>query len=525
MAEDEFWFDQAAADAAVDFFRRYARYTMGEWAGRPFELSPWQEHEIIRPAFGWKRADGTRRYRHVYIEVGGKNGKTELLGGVANLLLLADAEVGGEGYALAAGMDQAKIVFGRSQRMAQYAPELGKHLELLKGSTFCPELNAVFMPLAGTPSGKTGKNPSFVIGDETHEWPDDTLWVYVTRGMGARRQPMTWRITTGGKRGGVGWEMHERAEKIRDGIIEDPETLVVMYTTDPEDDWTDPETWAKGNPNLDISVKSSFLAAECRKAQDSPRLEAHFRSYHLCQWGQQATKWLSLPKWDACNSAADNPRRWAELEAELEGRPCFGGLDLSTTTDLAALVWSFPPVAPDDVYVLVCRFWLPEVTIEVRSRKDQLDYDKWAREGAIIATSGDVIDYDVIERQVYADCETFDVRGLGADPWNATQIVTRMMEHGVPVQFFRQGFASMSPPSKQFEIRVIAGKLDHGGHPVLRWNASNVCVLSDPAENIKPSKQHSTEKIDGIVSAVMATAEPAPEQEVNDLERFRLEVV
>lgn len=461
----------------------------------------------------------------VYIEVGGKNGKTELLGGVSHLLLLGDAEIGGEGYALAAGMDQAGIVFGRSQAMAQYEPELGAHLELLKRSTFCQELNAVFRPLAGTPAGKTGLNPSFVLGDETHEWPDGTLYLYVTRGMGARRQPMTWLITTGGKRGGFGWELHERAAKIRDGLIDDPEWLVVMYSTDPDDDWTDPETWAQANPNLDISIKRDFLAKACREAEDSPRLEANFRSYHLCQWGQQAAKWLSLPKWDACTSAPDNPRRWAELEAELEGRACYGGLDLSTTTDLASLVWSFPPLAPADPYVLVCRFWVPEASIELRSRRDKVAYDKWAREGAITATPGDVIDYDAIERQVYADCERFDVRGLGADPWNATQIVTRMIDSGVPVVFFRQGFASMSPPSKQFEIRVIAGQLDHGGHPVLRWNASNVCVLTDPAQNIKPSKQHSTEKIDGVTSAVMATAEPGPEQEVNDLERYGLEVV
>lgn len=472
------------------------------------------------------RPDGTRRYRTVYVEVGGKNGKTELAGGIANLLLVGDGEIGGEGYALAAGMEQAKIVFGRSQAMAQYEPGLGRHLELLKTSTYCPELNAVFMPLAGTPSGKTGKSPSFVIGDELHEWPDSVLYTYITRGMGARRQPLKFLITTAGKKGGFGWEMHERMLKVRDGIIDDPETLVVIYAADDDDDWTDPATWRKANPNLGTSVYEDFLASECRAAQDSPRLEANFRSYHLNQWGQQAVKWLKMAKWNACTSAPDNPRRWAELEAELAHRDCWGALDLASTKDMAAWLLNFPPIEPGEPYVLVCRFFCPEEAIEERSRRDRVGYEKWCDEGALIATRGNVIDYDVIAGQVMADAEKFVIRGIGVDPWNATQVVLNLQDEGLPVVFFRQNFGMLNEPSKELERRMLKGQLDHGGHPVLAWMASNACVLTDGHDNIKPTKKLSTEKIDGIIAAVMATAEPSAEdEEANDLELYGIEVV
>lgn len=501
MAE-EYWFDETAAQWAVDFFTRYIRFTEGEWAGQPFVLEPWEAEDIIRPLFGWKRADGTRRYRRCIVWVPRKNGKTELAAGIALLCLVADGEWGGQGYSIATVEDQAKIVFNKATTMVGFSEELQGCVESWKTSVFCPELNASFKPLSRQPSGKHGLSASFLIGDEVHEWADDRLYTFLHQSTGARLQPIEFLISTAGVRQGFGWELWTYCLKIRDGVIEEPELLLVVYGADEDDDWTDEEVWKKANPNLGVSLKWDYLRTEFRNAQESARKENDFKRYHLNIWTEQTTRWIQMERWDACSAAKPGEMLWAELEETLKGRQCYGGLDLSSTTDVTSLKLVFPPNEEKGKWHVLCRFWIPSDNMELRVRRDRVPYDLWHSAGAIVATDGNIIDYRVIKEQIYLDMEAFQIQAIGTDPWNATQVSVELAEEGVPMAKFRQGFASMSAPSKEFERLVLGTLLEHGQHPVLRWMVSNVAVQTDPAGNIKPDKLKSTERIDGVVATI-----------------------
>lgn len=534
-----YWYDETAAAGAASFFPDHLRLTTGEWAGRPFALAGWQEHDIIRPLFGWKKKDGTRRYRRCYVWVPRKNGKTELAAGVSLLALLADGEMGGQVYSIAADETQATIVFDKAVAMVGWSEELSKHLTCFKTSIYCQELMAAFKPLSGTPTGKHGLNMSGLVGDEIHEWRDGKLYTFVHQSSAARRQPLEFLISTAGERTGYGWEMWEYCQKILAGEVDDPETLVVVYAADPEDDWTDPKVWAKANPNYPTSPKREYLENECLQAKELPRLENDFKRYHLNIWTEQAVRWLSLDAWDACGhpiaaellppapsgsgKKAGQRRpvndRWKDLAAMMAGRTAFGGIDLSSTTDLSCLSWVFPPEKEGGLWTVLPRFYVPKERIAERSRRDKVEYDRWADIGALVATPGNVVDYSFIREQVFADAELFKVQQIAIDRWNATQLTTELIAEGLDAVLFGQGYASMSAPSKELERLVVGRQLDHGGHPVLRWCARNVAVENDAAGNIKPSKLRSTERIDGIVATVnalgVATQMKEPEMDVS----------
>lgn len=497
------WFDKKAADAAVAFFPKFLRLTQGEWAGRPFDLEPWQEDQIIRPLFGWKRADGTRKYRRCYVWVPRKNGKTELAAGVALLMLLGDAELGGSVFSIAADKDQAKIVFEKATAMVQWSPELSSLLESYKTSIYCPALNSSFKPLSGTPEGKHGLNMSGLVGDEIHEWPDDRLYTFVHQSAASRRQPLEFLISTAGEKKGYGWEIWDYCQKVLNGTIDDAETLIVVFAADPEKDpWDVQDTWQKANPNLGVSVKLDYLRAECQKARELPRLENDFKRYHLNLWTEQNVRWLPLDRWDAC--AGDVA--WSRLEEGLRGRRCWGGVDLSQTTDLTAVVWVFEPETPGGRWAVLPRFFVPELRIADRVRRDRVPYDQWRRDWALVTTEGNVVDYDFVKDQIRKDAETFQVQSVGFDPWNALQVMLQLQGEGMPVAKVQQGYLTLSGPSKELERMLLDRDFVHGGHPILRWCAQNVAVERDAAGNIKPSKAKSTERIDGIAALVTALA-------------------
>ena len=505
-----YWFDEAAAERALSFFPKFFRLTTGEFIGRPFVLANWQR-DVVRRLFGWKRFDGatpaecTRRYRRCVVWIPRKNGKTEFAAAIGLLALMFDGEMRGEGYTIASTEDQAKLVFQKMRDMIDLNPALGRIFVHTEKSVWCGPVKTAVQPLSGNPKGKHGLNCSVLIGDEVHEWSDDRVYVFVHQSTAGRRQPIEFLISTAGVRGSYGEELYDYCNGVIDGSIDDPEILIVIFEAEPEDDWTDPEVWKRANPNLGISPKLDYLIAECRAAQDSPRRKNDFLNYHLGIWTDVAVRWLDLQKWDECTAANKNdPLLWQRLEDDLKGRPCFAGLDLASTDDICSLVLLFPPLEPGEKYKVLCRFWCPEATVSLRSRRDRLKYDKWVDSGAMIATPGERMDNRTVKDQLWADAEKFDLQLAGIDRWNGTQLVLEMEEEGFPLKPYGQGYGSMNEPSKQLERFILGRELEHGGNPVLRWMVGNCSVEKNSAEDIKPSKKHSKDKIDGVVGLVMS---------------------
>lgn len=358
---------------------------------------------------------------------------------------------------------------------------------------------------------KEGLNAHAVLIDELHAQPNRQMWDTLRYAGASRRQPLHLSITTAGfDRHSICWEQHDYAEKVLDGTIEDPSFFAFIAAAAPDDDWTSPQVWKKANPSFGITINAEQFAEDCQEAQESPAKENSFRRYRLNQWTEQDVRWLNMEKWDAC----------AALPSDLDGQECFAGLDLSSTTDISALVLVFPR---GDRYAVLAFFWVPEEGARLRERRDRVPYAQWIREKHIDASPGEVVDYDRIRRRVNELGERFDIRQIAIDRWNATQLATQLEGDGFEMVAFGQGYASMSAPTKRLEELVLSGKLAHGGNPVLRWMAGNVSLETDAADNWKPSKKKSVERIDGIVALIMGVAQagvsvPGGEMSVYDRE-------
>lgn len=495
MPTDSYWYDEAAAEKAVEFFRRFLRHAKGELAGQSFTLAEWQADEILRPLFGWKRQDGTRKYRTAYVEIPRKNGKTTLAAGIALYLLLSDGEQGVEVYSAAAEREQARLCFDVARSMVESEPQLRKRCRIFKNSITVPATNSSYKVISADAGTKHGFNSHGIIFDELHAQPNRDLYDTLHTSIGARRQPVEFLITTAGvyEPESICYQLHEYALKVKDGTLDDPSFLPVVYGAAPEDDYRDPETHRKANPGYGTSVKPEYLAAEAKRAEAEPSYENTFRRLHLNQWTQQVTRWLKVEDWAACQR---------ELP-DLTGRECFGGLDLSTTTDISAFVLLFPPRDESEPYYILPHFWIPES--KIRDKRDRVPYDLWERQGLVTATDGAVIDYAEVRRTINELARLYNVRSITFDPWNATQTALQLAEQdGFDMVQMRQGWQSLNAPTKAFERLVIAGDLAHDGNSVMRWMISNVAVKTDPAGNIKPDKSKSTERIDGVVAAIMA---------------------
>ncbi|MGF7429594.1 terminase large subunit [Thermoanaerobacterium thermosaccharolyticum] len=494
-SDSNFWFDENAANRAVIFFERYLKHTKGKWAGAKFELMDWQKNDIIRPLFGWKRKDGTRKYRTAYIEIPRKNGKSTLSSGIALYLLFADNEYGAEIYSAAADREQAAIVFEIAKAMVEASPALKKRAKIYKRSIVVPKTMSSYKVLSADAPTKHGLNAHGIIFDELHAQPNRELWDVLTTSTGAREQPLVVAITTAGyDKNSICWEQHDYARKVLDGIIDDPSFFAYMAAADENDDWRDPKTWKKANPGLGQTVKLEYLEQEAKKAEQIPAYQNTFRRLHLNQWTQQDERWLDMAAWDATAGVVNANK--------LIGHECYGGLDLASTTDIAALVLLFP--MDNGNYHILPYFWIPEANMKERIIRDKVPYDAWARDGFIEATEGNVIDYGVIRKRINELGRIYNIKEIGHDPWNATQLSLELDGDGFTMVPIRQGFASLSSPTKELMNLVLSKKIKHGGNPVLRWMADNMVVKQDPAGNIKPDKSKSTEKIDGIVALIMA---------------------
>ena len=491
-------YSKEEADFAVAFIENL-KHTKGTWYDEPFELIDWQE-QIIRDIFGTIKANGYRQFNTAYIEIPKKQGKSELAAAVALLLTCGDGEERAEVYGCAADRKQASIVFDVAADMVRLNPTLNRTVKILDS-----QKKLIYMPtgssyqvLSADVANKHGFNTHGVVFDELHTQPNRKLFDVMTQGSGdARMQPLYFLITTAGDdTNSICYEVHQKAKDILEGRKIDPTFYPVIFGADEADDWTDPKTWKKANPSLGITVAIDKVKAACESAQQNPGEENAFRQLRLNQWVKQAVRWMPMEKWDKC--------AFPVLEKALEGRVCYGGLDLSSTTDITAFVLVFPPMDETDKYVVLPYFWIPEENLPVRVRRDHVPYDVWERQGFMQTTEGNVVHYGFIEKFIEKLGEKYNIREIAFDRWGAVQMVQNLEGMGFTVVPFGQGFKDMSPPTKELMKLTLEERIAHGGHPVLRWMMDNISIRNDPAGNIKPDKERSTEKIDGAVATIMA---------------------
>ena len=491
-------YDKKKADRAVTFIENLC-HTKGKWAGTPFWLLPWQE-QLIRDIFGIVKPDGNRQFRTAFVEICKKVGKSELAAAVALYLLYADNEPSAEVYGAAADRQQASIVFDVAKQMVEMSPALMKRSKLMAATKRIVNYGnaGYYQVLSAEVGGKHGFSVSGLVFDEIHTQPNRQLYDVLTKGSSdARQNPLHFIITTAGNdRHSIAFELHTKAVDILEGRRVDPTFYPVVYGLKDDEDWEDEANWYKVNPSLGYTVDIERLRDAYREAKQNPADEITFKWLRMNMWVSSTVAWIP----DAIYMRGNEPINMASLE----GRDCYAGLDLSSTGDITALVLMFPPRDMDEKYIVLPFFWVPEDTIPRRVKANSVPYDVWEKQGHILATEGNVIHYDFIEKFIYDLAEKYHILEIAVDRWNATQMIQNLEGEGFTIVPFGQGFSSMSAPTKEFYRLLMEGQIIHGGHPVLRWMAGNVVIDTDPAGNIKVTKVKSKEKIDGIVAAIMA---------------------
>lgn len=502
------WFDVAAARRAVKAIESF-KHTKGRWGGSPLKLAPWQAVWVILPAFGWLFFDEelgrpVRVVRTVYVEIPRKAGKSTLSSGIALTLLMADRETGAEVYAAAASLDQAKRVFDDAKRMATTSRAVRGRAEVLTSVIRVPRTGGVFRALSRIAETAHGLNVSGAVIDELHVHRSRDLVDAITTGTGARDQPMVVMITTAddAQEGSIYDEVHGVTEKVAERIMTDPAHYGVIWAARDSDDPFAEETWRRANPGLGVSPTLAYMRREAEKARTTPSYYPTFLRLSLNVRSRASTRWIDMRRWDANAGLVD--------EASLKGRRAWGGIDLSAVSDFTAWVLAVESKQPGVEVELVPRFWLPSERLEELQRTLQVPLAEWARQGFLRLTDGDAIDYGVIERQVLSDCRFFDVQRIGYDRMFAGQLVQNVDQEtkkGLVVEPLAQTFLGLSAGCKELDRLLRMGAVHHGGHPVLRWMASVVEVIADGNDNIrtvKPNRNKSAARIDGVQSSVMA---------------------
>lgn len=529
-AERGLHFDVAKATRAIGFFALLRHYK-GEWGplpgvrrlGLPIVLEPWQQF-IVGSLFGWRRADGLRRFRTAYLEVAKKNGKTLLAAGLGILLAFFDGEPGAEVYSYATKRDQAKLVWNDAVQFVEKNAGLKRRIKHYALSLTHEPTASFFRPL-GEDVGASGSSDQ---GINAHAYVVDELHVIEDRGgidnletsTSARRQPLGVKITTAGVKRDSVWAA-ERADAVAvvEGRVTDDSMLVLIYTLDEDDDPFDEAVWPKANPNLGVSVNVDTLREQAAKAKRSPAVLAGFLRLRMNVPTGVAAAALDIDEWDACSGITAEdldgvawtpgpiaiPKevydRWLARQLR-RGQGCYGGLDLASIRDITALILLFRNEAGR--YVPVCRFWCPEDGVVERSQRDGVPYDQWVRDGWLIATPGNVTDYDFVLEELLELARSYSIGQIGYDTWNATQLAVDLENAGADMVPVHQTHAGLAPSWREIEKDLAALNIEHGGHPILRWMMGNVEAELDAAGNRKPSKRHSNEKIDGAIGLTMA---------------------
>jgi phage terminase large subunit-like protein len=507
------WFDTEAANDILSFYPEILTHLEGPKVGKPFHLARW-EQAILANLFGWKRPDGTRRYREAFIEVPRKNGKTTLMAGIVINGLLFDGEARAQIYSAAGDRDQAKLVFNAVVGQCVASIELTKRTTIYQHSIVAIdpetgiETGSFYKPISSESKTKHGFNSHIVVVDELHTQPNDELVDVLETSMGSRAQPLLIHITTSDyDKPSICNEKEAYAYRVRGydqfgkkiAKADDDSFLPAIWQATIKDDWTKLSTWKKANPCLGNSLSVDYIRRKCKKAKEVPRFLNTFLRLHLNVKTSTDVVWLDLSDWDKCNSPV--------VESELIGKRCFNAFDLSHNTDTTSNVYIFPPDEDCKLWRILPRIYIPEENAKAREFKDHVPYLTWAREGYITLTPGNVIDHATIKADYEKDYQLFDIQETAFDRWGFEALRQQFIAEGVDEDkfvSFGQGFVSLSAPSKELEKLILAGEIAHSGNPVLRWMAGNTVIETDAAENIKPNKKKSTERIDGIVAMVMA---------------------
>ena len=531
-------FSQSHADLSCNFFEKLLKHSADEWWGKPFLLAPWQE-DALSALFGQLDDDGKRLIQMAYLEVPKKAGKSELVAGLVLLFLIMDPNPGCQVYGAAAATRQAMNVYRAACKMVEQSPLLSKSLRLLRGTNRIvkrSDPDSFYAAVAADGDLSDGVNPAFVVADELHRWRNRKHlenWDVLSLGGITRKQTLTIAITTAGvqNESPIAWRLHEKTKRIQEGIVADPTFFGRIYGADKDDDWASEKTWIKANPSLIENGGFLELAKIREKYQATlgdPEAQRSFRRYYLNIWDQKENRCIDIDQWDKCEgdwkaegllplAPEDNIRPISPtLLAKFIERRAWAGVDLSMTTDMTAVSFVFPN---DDGYFDVLPFyWLPETGIRKRSLRDGMPYQTWAEQGFLELSPGDVIDYRDVKSRLEWGARMFDLQEICFDPWNSRQISVPMMEEGFRCVEIRQGLATLSEPSKKFLELVVSGKLRHGGHPILRWNAS--CLSSkEHNDNLiftKPERQKDSARIDGIAAAVNALSRAMIEETTSE---------
>lgn len=507
--------DVEAAERALGFFPAVLRLSEGQFEGQPFELHQTQAF-IVGSLFGWKRADGTRRFRRAYIEQGKGNGKSPLAGGVGLYGLVADGEPGAQVFAAAAKMDQARILFNDAVAMVRQSPELERRLTptginpvnnlawLERGSFFRP---------VGRDTGKTGSGmrPHFVLIDELHEHPNRDTLEMLERGFKFRRNPLVFMITNSGSdRNSVCWEEHEHAVKVAHGEVEDDTTFSYVCALDDGDDpLADPGCWVKANPLLGVTITESYLADVAAQAKAIPGKANGIRRLHFCQWTDAETAWISRELWEACEDPA------MTLE-DFEGQECWFGLDLGATKDMTARVQVFRDGEAEDgqpKFAMFAHGYTPADTLLARERQDKAPYSVWVDQGHLTATPGKLVRFDHVAADLVDAAQRFNVAAVAYDRWLIRNFETTLDEMGVtlPLMEHPQGTNRrkdsplwMPESINAFEALLLERRIRIAVNPALRSAVAASTFWTSPAGLRRFEKQRATARIDLAVAGAMA---------------------
>lgn len=493
------YFDRYAGDRVIRWIEHYCVHKKGEWRGKPLKLGRWQR-KIVRQLFGWKDADGLRRFTEAWIEIARKNGKSTLAAAIALYLFCGDREPAAEVYSVAGSRDQAALVFNDAKSMVELNPDFSDEIDVTKFLMLHGRTDSKFECL-GT-KNQHGLNPSGAVGDEVHEWKKRDQYEAITSADGVRRQPLFLFITTAGHDlFSLCGELHRRAKQVAAGHAYQPELYVRIYTVPAGADWKDRKFWPLANPGMAYGApKVSALDKAFRKALGRPAEENSFKRLRLNMWTDTLSAWITSETWDQAKAEIDF--------SALAGADCYAGLDLALKWDLSALSLLFPPgnpVSPDH-WLLGCCFWCPEDNIKAREDADGVSYRDWTERGLLKATPGNTTDFDVVENDIKALGRHFNILGLGFDAHLAHQMIQHFEDDGVPCVEVPQTITTLAHPTVELERMIFAGELKHGGHEIMGWNVGNTVVVHNSNGEYRPHKGKSGGKIDGVIGAINALA-------------------